>query len=78
MPKTHPYAEATYQVFADGETSFAIEVKIPDSQPTKVSPFATRKDAERWIAEHRRRVAAQAQSRGPWHRSRARGGAAGS
>ena len=72
MPKTHPHAEASYRVLTDGDGVFAVEVKIPDSHPTKVSPFATHDDAEAWIAEHRRRVEAQSQTGRSWHRSGAR------
>ena len=54
--KTHPHAEATYQVipFADG--SFGVEVNIPQNYPTIVRRFATEAAAEAWITEHRRRV----------------------
>jgi hypothetical protein len=44
------------QVMPSGDGAFAVEVSIPESHPTKVSPFATKADAEAWIAEHRRRV----------------------
>jgi hypothetical protein len=67
MPKTHPHAEATYRVFPHEDGSFAVEVRIPDSHPTKVSPFATQRDAEDWIADHQRRVEVQTQS-GRWSR----------
>jgi hypothetical protein len=53
---THPHAEATYRVTPFGDGAFAVEVNIPESYPAKVSPFATKADAEAWIAEHRRRV----------------------
>jgi hypothetical protein len=66
MPKTHPHAEATYRVIAS-DGSFAIEVKIPDSYPTRISPFATEADAETWIAEHQRRIQSQMQP-GNWSR----------
>jgi hypothetical protein len=72
MLKTHPHAEAIYRVIPESDGSFAIEVKIPDSHPTKVTPFATQGDAERWIADHRRRVEAQSSSGRSWHRSEAR------
>ena len=36
--------------------AFAVEVSIPERHPAKVSPFATKADAEAWIADHRRRV----------------------
>ena len=56
MPKTHPHAEATYRVIAFEDGSFGVEVAIPDTNPTKVSPFKSEADAEAWIAEHRQRV----------------------
>ena len=62
MPKIHPHAEATYRVIALGNGSFGVEVTIPDSHPTTVTMFKSETDAEAWIAEHRRRVASQAQS----------------
>jgi hypothetical protein len=67
MPQTHPHAEATYRVVPSEDGSFAVEVAIPDSHPTKVSPFATQAKAEEWIADHRRRVEAQGQG-GRWFR----------
>jgi hypothetical protein len=60
--RTHPHAEATYRVIALDDGSFGVEVSIPDSHPTRVSPFKTEGDAEAWIAEHQRRVQIQAQS----------------
>ena len=51
---------------ADG--TFSVEVVIPESYPTKVSPFSTEADAEAWIAEHRRRVQSEERA-GRWFRS---------
>ncbi len=62
MQRTHPHAEATYRVIPFDDGSFGVEVSIPDSHPTRVSPFKTEADAEAWIAEHQRRVQSQAQS----------------
>ena len=56
MPKIHPHAEATYRVIPLEDGSFGVEVSIPESYPTTVSPFGTEADAEAWIAEHRQRV----------------------
>lgn len=67
MPKTHPHAEAAYRVIQLDGGSFAVEVSIPDSSPTKVSPFPTEADAEAWIVDHQRRVQTQAQT-GRWFR----------
>lgn len=40
--RTHPHAEATYRVVPSGDGAFAVEVDIPESYPTKVSPSATK------------------------------------
>jgi hypothetical protein len=62
MPKTHPHAEATYRILAREDGSFGVEVSIPNTLPTTVTSFATRADAEAWIADHQRRVESQAAS----------------
>ena len=54
--RSHPHAEATYRVIPLDDGAFAVELTIPETYPAKVSPFATKADAEAWIAEHRRRV----------------------
>ena len=56
MARTHPHAEATYQVISLPNCSFGVEVTIPDTYPIKVSGFATKAAAEAWITEHKRRV----------------------
>jgi hypothetical protein len=61
MTRTHPHAEASYRVIPFDNGSFAIEVRIPDSYPTRVSLFKTEADAEAWIAEHQRRIQSQPQ-----------------
>jgi len=66
--KSHPHAEAIYRVIPDTGGAFAVEVSIPESYPTKVSPFSTEADAEAWIAEHRRRVECERLS-SRWFRS---------
>jgi hypothetical protein len=67
MPRMHPHAEASYRVLALDDGSFQVEVTIPDSHPTRVSPFATQRDAEDWIARHQERVQAET-SAGGWFR----------
>jgi hypothetical protein len=67
--RTHPHAEATYHVIPLDDGAFAVEVRIPDSNPTRVSKFSTEADAEAWIAEHRRRVQTQAQAGRSYRRS---------
>jgi hypothetical protein len=73
MSKIHPHAEATYRVIPFDSGLFAVEVSIPDSHPTKVSPFNTEADAEAWIAEHRQRVQSQTGSGGWFRRAGSRG-----
>jgi hypothetical protein len=68
MARTHPHAEASYKVIAREDGSFGVEVSIPDSSPTVVTPFASEQDAEEWIASHRRRVSSQAEA-GYWLRA---------
>ena len=70
MPKTHPHAEATYRVVPFEEGSFAVEVCIPDSHPTRVSPFKTEADAEAWISTHKQRVADRVALGGRWVKKR--------
>jgi hypothetical protein len=68
MARTHPHAEASYKVIAFEDGSYGVEVSIPDSNPTTVTPFASEQDAEAWIASHRHRVRSQAES-GYWLRA---------
>jgi hypothetical protein len=67
MARTHPHAEASYRVIPLPAGGFGVEVSIPDSSPTTVSPFATEADAEAWIAKHKSRVEAQSAGTG-WFR----------
>jgi hypothetical protein len=59
--RTHPHAEATYRVVPLDDGSFAVEVSIPDSQPTTVTKFDSEDAAEAWITSHRERVVSQSQ-----------------
>ena len=56
VQRTHPHAEATYRVIPLANGTFSVEVIIPESYPTTVSPFATAADAKVWIAEYQRRA----------------------
>ena len=66
--RPHPHAEATYRVIPSGDGAFAVEVSIPETYPAKVSPFASKVDAEAWIVEHQRRVQSESEPR-RWFRS---------
>ena len=59
--KTHPYAEAAYEIVPLDAGGFSVRVSIPDSNPTTVGSFDNEAAAEVWIASHKSRV--QAQSR---------------
>jgi hypothetical protein len=63
--RTHPHAEATYRVVQLAGGSFGVEITIPDSYPTTVSPFPTEAAAEDWIARSRQRVVTEGES-GKW------------
>jgi hypothetical protein len=57
MEKRHPHADATYRVIRRSDGTFGVEVTIPDTEPTTVTSFATKADAEAWITAHKERVA---------------------
>jgi hypothetical protein len=55
--KPHPHVAATYRLIAHADGSFAIEVAIPETQPTTVSGFDTQAKAEAWIERHQANIA---------------------
>ena len=61
--RTHPHAEAIYEVVPLDVGGFSVKVSIPDTNPTTVSSFDTEAAAEAWIAAHKNRVQAQSQPR---------------
>ena len=63
--RTHPHAEATYQVVPLADGAFGVEVRIPDTSPTTVSSFDTEAAAEAWIARTKERVATEGAA-GKW------------
>jgi len=71
--KTHPYAEAAYEIVPLDAGGFSVRVSIPDSNPTTVSSFDNEVAAEAWIASHKNRVQAQSRPgtifRKPRHRA---------
>jgi hypothetical protein len=67
--RTHPYAEALYEIVALEGGGFGVKVSIPDTSPTMVSGFDTEAAAEAWIASHKSRVQAQSQLKTPFRRS---------
>jgi hypothetical protein len=64
MARTHPHAEATYEVITLPGGTFGVKVSIPDTYPTTVSAFATKADAKAWIAKHKSRVEARSSATG--------------
>jgi len=55
--RPHPHVHATYRLVAEADGSFAIEVSIPDTPPTRVSGFDTQGKAEAWIERHQANIA---------------------
>jgi hypothetical protein len=74
MARTHPHAEASYRVISRPSGDFSVEVSIPDSNPTTVSPFTSEADATAWIARHKSRVEAQSSATGWFRRQGSRAG----
>jgi hypothetical protein len=58
-PLSREASEQSKNITVQRDGSFVVEVRIPDSHPIRVGPFATQRDAEEWIADHQRRVEAQ-------------------
>ncbi len=70
MATAHPHADATYRLIAGDDGSFAVEVGIPGSGPTKVSGFASQAKAEAWVGGHQANVApGSIMQRSNWSRS---------
>lgn len=67
--RTHPHAEAVYDVVPLDADGFGVKVSIPDTNPTMVSGFDTKDAAEAWVASHKSRVRAQSQPRTIFRRS---------
>jgi len=67
--RTHPYAEAVYEVVPLGTGGFGVRVSIADTSPTMVSGFDTEAAAEAWVASHKSRVQAQSQTKTIFRRS---------
>lgn len=67
--KTHPHAEAIYEVVPLNAGGFGVKVLIPDTSPTTVSGFDSQAAAEAWIASHKSRVQAQSERGAIFRRS---------
>jgi hypothetical protein len=65
MPEVHPHAGAEYRVVPLPDGAYGVEVVIPSSAPTMVTPFASQADAEAWIAAQETRVKANPSLRKP-------------
>jgi len=57
--RTHPYADAIYEIVPLAAGGFGVKISIQDTSPATVSRFNTEAAAEAWIASHKRRVQAQ-------------------
>jgi len=73
MAYSHPHAESSYQLIALKDGKFAVEVTIPEREPTKVTGFATQVAAEAWIERHKQQVTSGTiYRRGSWRVGRRR------
>jgi hypothetical protein len=60
--KTHPYADAIYEIVPLAAGGFGVKISIQDISPTTVSRFDNAAAAEAWIESHKSRIRAQARS----------------
>jgi hypothetical protein len=67
--RTHPYAEAVYEVIPLAAGGFGVKVSTSDTNPATVSRFDTVAAAEAWIAAHKGRVQGQSQAKTVFRRS---------
>jgi hypothetical protein len=56
MAQNLPKAEPAFRVFSRGDDSFGVEITIPPTEPTSVTPFATEGAALAWIADYQKRL----------------------
>jgi hypothetical protein len=68
--RTHPHAEATYEIVRLAAGGFGVKISMQGMSPTTVSRFETETAAEAWIAAHKSRIQAQSQSGMIFRRSR--------
>jgi hypothetical protein len=68
--RTHPHAEAIYEVVLLDGGRFGVKVSITDTNPTTVSSFDSEAAAEAWITSHKARIQAQSQPGMAFRRSR--------
>jgi hypothetical protein len=68
--RSHPHAEAIYEIVSLDAGGFSVRVLIPDTSPTTVSRFETEAEAEAWIASHKSRVQAQSRPGPAFRRSK--------
>jgi hypothetical protein len=60
--RTHPYAEAVYEVIPLANGNFGVKVSTSVASPAIVSSFDTAASAAAWIAAHKGRVQNQSQT----------------
>ncbi len=63
MPSISRNSEATFRIFLQDDQTYAIEVIIPEAQPTKITSFPSVEKAEEWVASYRERLEAGPQKR---------------
>jgi hypothetical protein len=68
--RTHPYADAVYEVVPLAAGGFGVKISVPSSSPTTVSRFDTEAAAEAWIDEHKQRIQSQSQPKATFRRAK--------
>jgi hypothetical protein len=68
MTDPHPHAEATYRLMPLNDGTFAIEVAIPGTHPTKITGLESQARAEAWIDRHKQQIATGTIKRQSWGR----------
>jgi hypothetical protein len=66
----HPHFDAVYSIQRGSDGNHQVEIAIPGSSPTKVSPFETKALAEKWIANHKALVAQGPQKRRSYYQAK--------
>jgi hypothetical protein len=57
--REHRYAAAAYRVYRIEGGAFGVEVTVEGELPTKITSFASRAAANRWVVEHKQTVERQ-------------------
>ena len=66
----HPHFDAVYSILRSDDGGHQVEIAIPGSSPTKISPFDTEALAAQWITDHKAIVAQGPQKRRSYYQAK--------